>query len=123
VLWQRLYDEREAKFHSLTVSISRSHAEKTAPVRHTKMAYVNSVAKPPREVLRRQMKNRIETFHSPVANSKRTAFAASITDNAPSPKKRHSAPISISSQGHAESSPQLKGLEYWNVVVYFCNSK
>jgi hypothetical protein len=30
--------------------------EKSAPVRHTKLAYVDSVAKPPREVRRQQMK-------------------------------------------------------------------
>jgi len=86
--------------------------EKTAPVRHTKLAYINSVAKPPREVLRRQRKHHTETFHSPAANSKRTAFAAS-----PPPKKRHSAPVPVVSQGRAELSAQLKGLYigvYWS---------
>jgi len=109
VLWQRLHEDREAKLRSLTASISRSQAQRTAPVRHTKLAYVYSDAKPPREVLRRQMKNRTEMSRSPAANGKRTAFAASVTSDAASPKKRHSTPVPTSSQGRAESPSQLKG--------------
>ena len=99
----------------MTASISRLQAEKTAPVRHTKLAYMNSAAKPPREVLRKQMKYRNETMHSPAVNGKRRADAAaaaasSVTDVMPSPKKRHSAPTACSSLSRAESSPQSKGL-------------
>ena len=72
---------------------------------------MNSAAKPPREVLRRQMKNHVETFRSPAANDKRTALALSVTDDHTTPpKKRHSTPLPVSSQGRAESSAQLKGL-------------
>jgi len=94
----------------VTASISRLQAQKTAPIRHTKLAYVNSVAKPPREVLRRQMKNRIEISHLAAVHDKRKAAAASVTDNTTSPKKRHSAPVAGLSIGHGESSPQSKGL-------------
>lgn len=104
----------------MTASISRLQAQKTAPVRHTKLAYINSDAKPPREVLRRQMKHRNEMLHSPAVNGKRKVHAAtaasSVTDVMPSPKKRHSAPGACvvpgacSFPGRAESSPQSKGL-------------
>jgi len=113
VLWQRLSDEREAKLRSVTASISRLHAEKTAPVRHTKLAYVNSVAKPPREVLRRQMKHHTELLHSAAVNAKRkpAAAAASVAGNTASLKKRHSMHSACLSLGHTESSSsQLKGL-------------
>lgn len=103
----------------MTASISRSQAEKTAPLRHTKLAYMNSAAKPPREVLRRQMKHRsAEMLHSPAAvNGKRTTVTT-VTSSASgclaSPKKphtdkRHSASATVSSVRHAESSAQLKG--------------
>jgi len=105
----------------VTASISRLQAEKTAPVRHTKLAYINSDAKPPREVRRRQMKHRNEMLHSPTVNGKRkvdvaAAAVSSVTDVMPSPKKRHSAPGACvlpgacSFPGRAESSPQSKGL-------------
>jgi len=95
----------------VTESISRLQAQKSAPVRHTKLAYINSDAKPPREVLRRQMKNRVEMQHSAAVNGKRTAAAAAlVTCSTASPKKRHSMPTSTSSLGRAESPPQLKGL-------------
>lgn len=103
-------DEREAKLRSVTANISRSHAEKAAPVRHTKMAYVNSVVKPPREVLRRQMKHRTELLHSAAVNGKRAAAGASLIGSTSSPKKRHSTPVCLSSSSSAESSPQLKGV-------------
>jgi len=128
MLCQRLYDEREAKLRSVTASISRSHAQNTAPVRHTKLAYVNSVVKPPREVLRRQMKNRIEVMQnrievmknrievpqSAAVNGKRTAAAALLTGNTRSPKKKHSTQAAVSSPSHSDPSSQLKGLDLNN---------
>jgi len=123
MLSQRLHDEREAKLRSVTASISRSHAQKTAPIRHTKIAYANSVAKPPREVLRRQMKHRTEMQQLAAVTGKRTAAAALLTGNTASPKKlhstaspkkRHSTPATLSSPSHTEAS-QLKG-----VCVYVC---
>jgi len=48
-------DEREAKLKALTTNIQQSIAKLT-PVRQTKLAYVDSVAKPPRNVARQQVK-------------------------------------------------------------------
>jgi transcription elongation factor B polypeptide 3 len=47
-------DEREAKLKALTTNIQQSIAKST-PVRQTKLAYVDSVAKPPRNVARQQV--------------------------------------------------------------------
>ncbi|XP_064652752.1 transcription elongation factor B polypeptide 3-like [Lineus longissimus] len=52
-LYLRLHDEREARLKKLTTNISASMAAKL-PVRTTKLAFVDSAAKAPREVLRRQ---------------------------------------------------------------------
>uniref|UniRef100_A0A131XDA4 Putative transcription elongation factor b polypeptide n=1 Tax=Hyalomma excavatum TaxID=257692 RepID=A0A131XDA4_9ACAR len=55
-LYLKKYDEREEKFKSLTATISASMAKAT-PVRQTKLAYVDTVAKPPRNVARQQAKH------------------------------------------------------------------
>ena len=54
ILFQRCLDEREAKLKALTTNIQQSIAKST-PVRQTKLAYVDSVAKPPRNVARQQV--------------------------------------------------------------------
>ena len=108
---------------SLTASISRSHAQNTLPVRRTKLAYVNSAAKPPRDVLRKQMKNRsvVEMMqHSPAANGKRSAAGAVLTGSAVSPRKRHSTTLSVSSPSQAESSTPQKGA-FQQLTPHFCS--
>ncbi|XP_067840084.1 elongin A, like isoform X3 [Heptranchias perlo] len=52
-LYLRLYDEREQKLKILTQSISSAHANKPKG-RQVKLAYVNTSAKPPRDILRQQ---------------------------------------------------------------------
>ncbi|XP_057684266.1 elongin-A isoform X2 [Corythoichthys intestinalis] len=54
-MYLRLHDEREARLRKLTQNISMAHANKPKE-RQVKMAFVNSVAKPPRDVRRRQEK-------------------------------------------------------------------
>ncbi|TWW65113.1 Elongin-A [Takifugu flavidus] len=54
-LYLRLHDEREERLRLLTQNISSAHANKPKG-RQVKMAFVNSVAKPPRDVRRRQEK-------------------------------------------------------------------
>ncbi|XP_071804004.1 uncharacterized protein [Asterias amurensis] len=58
--WRELYirkhDEREARLKSITANISRQMAEKD-PGRLTKMAFVDRPAKPPRSVMRQQLRH------------------------------------------------------------------
>lgn len=58
--WREMYircvDEREAKLRALTANIKQSQ-DKSLPVRQTKLAYVDSVVKPPRSIARKQQKN------------------------------------------------------------------
>ncbi|XP_010787155.1 transcription elongation factor B polypeptide 3-like, partial [Notothenia coriiceps] len=54
-MYLRLHDEREERLRMLTQNISSAHANKPKG-RQVKMAFVNSVAKPPRDVRRRQEK-------------------------------------------------------------------
>ncbi|XP_059501562.1 elongin A, like isoform X3 [Stegostoma tigrinum] len=56
-LYLRLHDEREEKLKILTQSISSAHANKPKG-RQVKLAYVNTSAKPPRDILRQQGKHR-----------------------------------------------------------------
>ncbi|XP_030756800.1 transcription elongation factor B polypeptide 3 isoform X1 [Sitophilus oryzae] len=55
-MYMRCLDEREAKLKALTANIKQAQ-DKCIPVRTTKLAYVDSVAKPPRNIARRQAKN------------------------------------------------------------------
>lgn len=54
-MYMRCIDEREAKLKSLTAHIKQSQ-DKSLPVRQTKLAYVDSVVKPPRSVVRKQVR-------------------------------------------------------------------
>ncbi|XP_066597683.1 transcription elongation factor B polypeptide 3 [Prorops nasuta] len=54
-MYMRCLDEREAKLKALTNNIKQS-IDKSLPVRSTKLAYVDNLAKPPRSVLKKQAK-------------------------------------------------------------------
>ncbi|KAJ8273067.1 hypothetical protein GJAV_G00096990 [Gymnothorax javanicus] len=54
-MYLRLHDEREERLRLLTQNISSAHANRPKG-RQVKMAFVNSVVKPPRDVRRRQEK-------------------------------------------------------------------
>lgn len=54
LLSQRCVEEREEKLQSLTENISQSMANST-PVRKTKLAYLDTTVKPPRNVARSQV--------------------------------------------------------------------
>lgn len=58
--WREMYlrclDEREARLKTLTANIKQAQ-DKSIPVRMTKLAYVDAVAKPPRNIAKRQAKN------------------------------------------------------------------
>lgn len=53
--YMRCLDEREAKLKTLTANIKQS-IDKSVPVRSTKLAYVDNVVKPPRNILKKQAK-------------------------------------------------------------------
>lgn len=53
-MYMRCLDEREAKLNAITANIKESQ-DKSLPVRTTKLAYIDSVAKPPRNVARKQV--------------------------------------------------------------------
>ncbi|XP_039876762.1 elongin-A isoform X2 [Simochromis diagramma] len=120
-LYLRLHDEREERLRMLTQNITSAHANKPKG-RQVKMAYVNSAAKPPRDVRRRQEK--FGTTSGSTASS--TAAAAPIkirpattdysgessqsssSQNNPPPagSSRFSAPSGV---GHAaREKPQVK---------------
>ncbi|XP_030203683.1 elongin-A [Gadus morhua] len=69
-MYLRLHDEREERLRMLTQNISSAHANKPKG-RQVKMAFVNSVAKPPRDVRRRQ-----EKFGTLSTSTARSAAAA-----------------------------------------------
>ncbi|XP_054708706.1 transcription elongation factor B polypeptide 3-like [Uloborus diversus] len=56
-LYWRVKDETEKRLKSVTANISASMSKSAPTVRKAKLAYVDSVAKPPRDVARRQAKH------------------------------------------------------------------
>ncbi|XP_008329247.1 elongin-A isoform X2 [Cynoglossus semilaevis] len=73
-MYLRLHEEREERLRMLTQNISSAHANKPKG-RQVKLAYVNSAAKPPRDIRRRQEKFGTSSGLSTAAS---TAAAAPI---------------------------------------------
>ncbi|KAM4538772.1 elongin-A [Odontesthes bonariensis] len=94
-MYLRLHDEREERLRMLTQNITSAHANKPKG-RQVKMAYVNSAAKPPRDVRRRQEK---------FGTSSGLSTAASIA--AASPIKIRPANIDYSGESSRAFSSQL----------------
>ncbi|PNF41785.1 hypothetical protein B7P43_G02617 [Cryptotermes secundus] len=74
-MYMRCLEEREAKLKALTTNIQQSIAKST-PVRQTKLAYVDSVAKPPRNVARQQAKYGTARVAKPIAAQAKAARVA-----------------------------------------------
>lgn len=53
--FQRCQEEQEHKLKSLTANIKLTQEAKKAPIKQTKMAYVDSVVKPPRNIAKKQV--------------------------------------------------------------------
>ncbi|XP_011502248.1 PREDICTED: transcription elongation factor B polypeptide 3 [Ceratosolen solmsi marchali] len=75
-MYMRCLDEREAKLKALTANIKQS-IDKSTPVRSTKLAYVDNVVKPPRNVLRKQAKYGTANSSSKVSDLKKKLIATS----------------------------------------------
>ncbi|XP_026280596.1 transcription elongation factor B polypeptide 3 [Frankliniella occidentalis] len=80
-MYQRCHEERESKLKALKETIAASAKAKLAPVRKTQLAYIETTAKPPRNVARKQAK--FGTAHSSTssASSKQdgSGFSSSFT--------------------------------------------
>lgn len=87
--WRQMYfrclNERDAKLKAITANIKRTQ-DKTLPVRHTKMVYVDSVVKP---VVVSKLKSTIDRKTLP-SSKLATLAKAGITDKArvPNPSSR-----------------------------------
>lgn len=53
-MYSRCQEEQEIKLKSLTANIKIAQEAKKAPIKQTKMAYVDSIAKPPRNIAKKQ---------------------------------------------------------------------
>ncbi|XP_076421523.1 elongin-A isoform X3 [Peromyscus maniculatus bairdii] len=126
-MYLRLQDAREQRLRLLTNNIRSAHANKPKG-RQAKMAFVNSVAKPPRDVRRRQEKFgtggaavpekvRIKpapyttgSSHVP-ASSSSSSFHSSpeeVAYDGPSTSSAHLAPVASSSVSYDPRKPAVK---------------
>lgn len=81
--WREMYDrcknEQEARLNSLTRNIKESQSV-AVPVRQTKLAYVDSLVKPPRNVIKKQ--NQFGTHHKlTVTPAARVEALSSVSSN------------------------------------------
>ncbi|XP_078480678.1 LOW QUALITY PROTEIN: elongin-A-like [Lampetra planeri] len=124
-MYLRLHDEREARLRMLTQNISSAHANKPKG-RQVKMAFVNSVAKPPRDVRRRQERFGTTDGSSTASTaaaaphqvsgtlgikSRNSSSSSSSHQNPPPSVSRSSAPFvgGAAAGGHAaRDKPQVK---------------
>ncbi|KAM9061538.1 elongin-A-like [Sarcophilus harrisii] len=122
-MYLRLRDAREQRLQLLTENIRSAHANKLKS-RQTKMAFVNSVAKPPRDVRRRQEKfgtggaavpERITIKHAPYTSSSgyNCSSDSSSTEegqpyNGPSTSRAHPASAVSSSVSYYPRKPPVK---------------
>jgi len=75
-------DEREAKLKTLTANIKQS-IDKSVPVRSTKLAYVDNIVKPPRNVLKKQAKyGTANATPASVSSIKKKLVGGGATNNA-----------------------------------------
>ncbi|TGZ47471.1 uncharacterized protein Eloa isoform X1 [Temnothorax longispinosus] len=81
-MYMRCLDEREAKLKTLTANIKQS-IDKSVPVRSTKLAYVDNVVKPPRNVLKKQAKyGTANATPATVSSVKKKLVGGGTTNNA-----------------------------------------
>ncbi|KAM6217532.1 elongin-A [Rhynchocyon petersi] len=128
-MYLRLQDAREQRLRLLTKNIQSAHANKPKG-RQAKMAFVNSVAKPPRDVRRRQEKfgtggavvpERVKIKPAPdftgsthttsFSSSSSNSFHPSIEEPAydgPSTSSAHLAPVVSSSVSYDPRKPAVK---------------
>lgn len=109
-LYLRLHDEREERLRMLTQNITSAHANKPKG-RQVKMAFVNSIVKPPRDVRRRQEKFGTSSGSSAAS----TAASAPIkirpvfTTDSSEPSRSSSSSLSHSSLSSAPRAPAPGG--------------
>lgn len=83
--WREMYlrceEEKEQKLNSLTATIKQSQKVIAAPVRKTQLAFVDSMVKPPRSVMRKQEQfgTKAKLVATPAA---RVSALSSVTPNA-----------------------------------------
>lgn len=127
-MYLRLQDAREQRLRLLTKNIRSAHANKPKG-RQAKMAFVNSVAKPPRDVRRRQEKfgtggaavpDKVKvkpapyptgSSYAPASSGSSNSYAASPEETAydgPSTSSAHLAPVVSSTVSYDPRKPTVK---------------
>ncbi|XP_074532080.1 elongin A, like [Halichoeres trimaculatus] len=102
-MYMRLYEEREKKFKRLTKSISSAHSNKPKG-RQVKMAFVHTVAKPPRDVRIQQ-----EIHGTAAQQSQQPRCSVKVQDSRTKmSSEEHSRSSSTSSGGGNAQDPRKK---------------
>nr|XP_018912924.1 PREDICTED: transcription elongation factor B polypeptide 3-like [Bemisia tabaci] len=103
----RCMEERQQKLERLTNNITRSIAE-SAPVRKTKLAYLDTAVKPPRNVMRKQAKHGTGSGSAP-SSSKHDIIAKAVKGEGSSSKSSE-APVKVSSPSMQRAANYVNNL-------------
>nr|CAG4645758.1 EOG090X0BTZ [Lynceus sp. MCZ IZ 141354] len=113
-VYLRCHEEREVKLKSLTQNIKQS-MQKATPVRTTKLVYVDSVVKPPRNVARAQAKHGTSLENMKTIKGNVRPLEASLSGSANSiaavaEPVRSQAPARASTSNAAAKKPKMAPL-------------
>ncbi|XP_013174046.1 PREDICTED: transcription elongation factor B polypeptide 3 [Papilio xuthus] len=113
-MYMRCQEEQEHRLKSLTANIRQTQEAKKAPIKQTKMAYVDTVVKPPRNVLRKQAQH--GTAHASTASpAARVASLASAPNvlRGGSVRPPPATPVSSSNFNKPKKAPLMqKALQF-----------
>ncbi|XP_011875397.1 PREDICTED: transcription elongation factor B polypeptide 3-like [Vollenhovia emeryi] len=115
-MYMRCLDEREAKLKTLTANIKQS-IDKSVPVRSAKLAYVDNIVKPPRNVLKKQAKyGTANATPATVSSVKKKLTSGGATNNAtniavPPPPMSRFKPSTSSSMKKTKAPLMAKALQ------------
>ncbi|KPJ19417.1 Transcription elongation factor B polypeptide 3 [Papilio machaon] len=113
-MYMRCQEEQEHRLKSLTANIKQTQEAKKAPIKQTKMAYVDTVVKPPRNILRKQAQH--GTAHASTASpAARVASLASAPNvlRGGSVRRPPATPVSSSNFNKPKKAPLMqKALQF-----------
>uniref|UniRef100_A0A0P6IVB8 Putative transcription elongation factor b polypeptide 3 n=1 Tax=Aedes aegypti TaxID=7159 RepID=A0A0P6IVB8_AEDAE len=105
--WREMFircsEERESKLLSLTANIKQSQVEKTAPIRKTQLAYVDSAVKPPRNIISKQA--RYGTAQAPVVSP--AARVAALKNNSSNVAKAGDSRLKVAAGARDNAQAQV----------------
>ncbi|KAL4711411.1 hypothetical protein ACJJTC_016165 [Scirpophaga incertulas] len=110
-MYMRCQEEQEHRLKSLTANIKIAQEAKKAPIKQTKMAYVDSIVKPPRSIARKQALH--GTAHASTASPAARVASLATVPNVLRGNARPSSVVHVTSSFKPKKAPLMqKALQF-----------